>query len=278
MNGDEVRKAVLAGSWYPGDPVALRKAINNYLRDVAPQTGEVEGDVIALIAPHAGFMYSGRVAAFAYSCVADKLYDSLIVIAPSHRVPFRGVSILRGGGYETPLGIVNIDQEMGAAITTQSDLVKHFPPAHLQEHAIEIQLPFIQVLLPDVPFVPLIMGDQSRETCFSLARAIARCALGKRLLVVASSDLSHFHNSRSAAKMDGMITERLAAMDHEGLLALLAQGRVEACGGGPMAATMEAAKIIGADRARLLCYADSGDVNGDKSKVVGYAAAVFYRA
>lgn len=276
MNGEVVRKAVLAGSWYPKDPAALKKAIHSFLRDV-PRDEKVGAEIIALVAPHAGHLYSGRVAAYAYSWVAGKLYDSLIVIGPSHRVPFRGVSILPGGGYETPLGIVNIDTEMCAAITAQSDVVKHFSQAHLQEHAIEIQLPFIQVLLPGVPFVPLIMGDQSPETCFSLAKTLSSVAQGKRVLIVASSDLSHFHDSASAAKMDGLITGRLAAMDHEGLLKLMAQGRAEACGGGPMAATMEAAKLIGADRARLLCYADSGDINGDKNKVVGYAAAVFYR-
>jgi len=276
MNGGLVRKAVFAGSWYPGDPAALKNAIYNYLADV-PLEDKVEADVIGLVAPHAGYMYSGRVAAFAYSCLAGRRYDSVVVIGPSHRVPFHGVSILESGGYESPLGAANIDEEMCAAISAQSDLVKHFPQAHRQEHSIEIQLPFIQLLLPGVPFVPLIMGDQSLETCCSLAGAIARAALGKRALVVASSDLSHFHDSARAAKMDGMITGRLAAMDQEGLLKLLAQGSAEACGGGPMAVTMTAAKLLGAERAQLLCYADSGDINGDKSKVVGYAAAVFFR-
>lgn len=273
MNAQKIRKAVLAGSWYSRDARELRLSIENYLLAL-PQDHQA-AEVVALVSPHAGHQYSGRVAACAYKRVVGRSYDSLFIIGPSHRQAFHGVSIMAKGAYETPLGIVEIDEKRASLLASQTKVVRDLPQVHLQEHAIEIQLPFVQVTLPGIPFVPLIMGDQSRETCQLLAEAIKHAASGSKVLIVASSDLSHFHPASQALKMDSLINRHLAAMDPEGLLQTLACKEAEACGGGPMAATMLAAKLIGATNARVLCYADSGDVNGDKSRVVGYVAAEF---
>jgi len=272
---DAVRKSVIAGSWYPGNPSALRGDIEGFFNSV-PDT-ELEGEVVAIIAPHAGYVYSGQVAAYAYKRVCGNNYDAVIVVGPSHRAAFHGVSIFSNGGYETPLGIVPVAEELAKQIKRNSKLVSDIPAAHLQEHSIEIQLPFLQYALGNFSFVPLVMGDQDESTCQDLAQAICDSIQGMKVLIVASSDLSHFHGYNEATKLDGVVLRYLRDSDAPGLLDSLGSGTAEACGGGPMAVAMLVACKIGANSARVLKYANSGDVTGDKSSVVGYAAAIYYK-
>jgi len=272
---NSIRQAAIAGSWYPGKPSILQQDIEKYFRAV-PDSG-VKGEIVALVAPHAGYMYSGQVAAFAYKLICKKKYDAVIVISPSHRVAFHGVSIFPRGGYETPLGIVPVDEDLAMAIMKADAGVIELPAAHLQEHAVEIQLPFLQTALGQFKFVPLVMGEQSESVCRKLADAIYQAVGGKKVLIVGSSDLSHFHNYSEAAKLDEIVLNHLREFDAAGLMNGLAADFCEACGGGPMAVAMLAARLLGANKSHLLKYANSGDVTGDKSSVVGYAAAVFYR-
>ena len=269
-----LRKSVIAGSWYPGNPSVLRKDIENFL-NLVPDT-ESAGIVVAIIAPHAGYVYSGQVAAYAYKRICGNNYDAVIVVGPSHRVAFSGVSIFSSGGYETPLGIVPVDEELARQIKRNSKLVSDLPAAHLQEHSLEIQLPFLQYALGNFSFVPLVMGDQGAEACQELARAIYVAALGRKILIVGSSDLSHFHKYNEAVKLDSVALRHLKDNDAPGLLDSLGNGTTEACGGGPMAVAMLVASMMGANSAQVLKYANSGDVTGDKSSVVGYAAAVYF--
>jgi AmmeMemoRadiSam system protein B len=271
-----LRKSVIAGSWYPGAPSILRRDIENYFNSIPAL--ELEGDVVGLIAPHAGYIYSGQVAANAYKLVRGKKYDAVIVIGPSHRVAFQGVSIFSEGAYETPLGIVLIAEELAKKIKKLSKTVVDIPEAHLQEHSVEIQLPFLQVALGDFSFIPLVMGDQGAHTCQELARAIYEAARGKKILIVGSSDLSHFYNYNMAKKMDAVVLRHLKDGDVLGLLESLENGTAEACGGGPMVVAMLTAHMMNANEAHLLKYANSGDVTGDKSSVVGYAAAVYCKS
>lgn len=268
-----LKKSVIAGSWYPGNPSILKRDIQNYF-DAVPDLEE-KGDVVGLIAPHAGYMYSGQVAANAYKLVQGKKYDTVIVVGPSHRVAFRGVSIFSKGGYETPLGIVPIDEESAGKIKNLTKTVADIPEAHLQEHSVEIQLPFLQVALGEFPFIPLVMGDQGAKTCREVAAAIYETMRDKKILIVGSSDLSHFYNYNIAKKMDAVILQQLKNGDAAKLVEILDNGTAEACGGGPMIVTMLVAHMMGADKAHLLKYANSGDVTGDKGSVVGYAAAVY---
>jgi len=270
-----VRKSILAGTWYPGSPVVLRRDVENFLEKAMV---EAEGQVVGLIVPHAGYVYSGGVAAYAYKLVQGEVFDSVIVIAPSHRAHFRGASVYDRGGYETPLGVVSVDADLAGKIMARSDNISFIPGGHAQEHSLEIQLPFLQVALGSFKFVPIVMGEQGRRFCEELAGAIAESAAGKKVLLVGSSDLSHFHGYDTAKKMDFRVLKHLEAMDADGLLRDLETGFSEACGGGPMAVVMMAAGRLGADRARVLKYANSGDVTGDRSGVVGYAAAVFSRS
>jgi len=270
-----IKKSIIAGSWYPGNPSTLRREIENYFH--AASMPEIEGEIVALISPHAGYLYSGQVAAHAYSLIRGRKYDTVIVIGPSHRVAFHGVSVFSKGGYETPLGIVRVDEDLAEKIIKISSLVADIPGAHLQEHSVEIQLPFLQVALGDFLFLPLVMGDQDENVCRKLAEAVCKSSQGKKILIVGSSDLSHFYNYNAAKKMDSIAVKYLEEGDADGLMQSLENGDVEACGGGPMAVVMLAARIMKADKAYFLKYANSGDVTGDKQSVVGYASAVYCR-
>ncbi|KQC10782.1 MAG: hypothetical protein APR62_11255, partial [Smithella sp. SDB] len=233
------------------------------------------GEIVGLIAPHAGYVYSGQVAANAYKLIRGNKYDVVIVVGPSHRVAFNGVSIFSKGGYETPLGVIPVAEEFAEKIKNLSKITVDIPEAHRQEHSVEIQIPFLQVALGKFSFVPLVMGNQDMETCKELAAAIYETVRDKKMLIVGSSDLSHFYSYNTAKKMDTVALEYLKNGDAVGLIQAMENGTVEACGGGPMAVTMLVAHMMKADKAHLLKYANSGDVTGDKSSVVGYAAAVY---
>jgi AmmeMemoRadiSam system protein B len=221
-------------------------------------------------------MYSGQVAAYAYKLVCGKKYDAVILVGPSHRVAFRGVSVYGQGGYETPLGVVPVHEAIASEMMKLSDIIIDYPPAHQQEHSLEIQLPFLQAALDDFSFIPLVMGDQSQRVCRDLASVIHRVSANRRVLIVASTDLSHFYDHEQAGLLDGVVLDSIRKNDAEGLMKSLDHKKAEACGGGAMAAVMMAAKLLGARHSELLKYADSGDITGDKSSVVGYASAVFY--
>ena len=271
----KIRKSVIAGSWYPGNPSVLRDDIGLYLQRVPDR--QIPGEVIGLIVPHAGYMYSGQVAAYAYKLVHDNKYDVVILIGPSHRVAFRGVSVYSQGGYETPLGVVPVDELLAAEMMNATDIIVDYPPAHQREHSLEIQLPFLQVVLGEFSFIPLVMGEQSRAVCRKLASAIHQVSRDRRVLLVASTDLSHFYEDKRARLIDAVVLDSIRKNDADGLMKSLDEEKAEACGGGPMVAMMLAANLLGAGHSELLQYANSGDITGDKSSVVGYASAVIYR-
>lgn len=268
-----VRKSVIAGSWYPGNPSILRRDIEIYFKSVPDQA--LRGEIVGLVAPHAGYVYSGQIAAHAYKLIRGSKYEVVIVIGPSHRVAFHGVSAFSNGGYETPLGVVPVAEEFAQKIKNVSKVIADIPEAHRQEHSVEIQIPFLQVALGEFSFVPLVMGNQDAVTCQELAKAIYEAAHDKNILIVGSSDLSHFYNYNTAKKMDSVALGYLKNGDAMGLLRAMEDGTVEACGGGPMAVTILVAQMMKADKAHLLKYANSGDVTGDKSSVVGYASAIY---
>ena len=270
----DIRKSVIAGTWYPGSPKVLRADIEDFFLH-APDV-KIDGSIRGLIVPHAGYVYSGQIAAIAYKIIKRETFDAVLVLGPSHRAFFHGVSIYNRGGYETPLGIVPVDVTLANDIMAQSEIISYIPDAHSQEHSLEIQLPFLQVVLGEFRFVPLVMGEQDRETCENLAESIVNAINGRNVLIEGRSDLSHFHSYEKAVKLDSVVLKRVEKMDGMGLLEDLEKNLCEACGGGPAAVTMVVSKKLGADRARLLKYANSGDVTGDRRSVVGYASAVFY--
>jgi AmmeMemoRadiSam system protein B len=272
------RPAAVAGTWYPGTQRALAHEVDDYVGevDLVPR-----GRVDAVIAPHAGIMFSGPVAAHAYKAAsANGPYDAAILVGPSHFVAFDGVAAYPSGAFETPLGPASIDAELCGELASNS-IIDILPDAHRREHSLEMQLPFLKRLLPDVSIVPLLMGYQTRETIERLSEALGAIAPSKRILLVASTDLSHYFDARTAAALDGRVSECVARFDPDRLLALFEEypegqrGRYVACGGGPAIAVMHAARTRGATHARVLKYAHSGEVSGDNSGVVGYLAAAF---
>ena len=279
----DVRPAAVAGLWYPGDRDELARTVERYLADAQLQGSEPPAGAahptppVAVISPHAGLMYSGPVAAYAYSLVAKHRYSAAILVGPSHFVPFEGVAIWPRGSWETPFGPIPVDAALAAGIAERARGIREFPAAHGREHSLEMQLPVVAHLMPGVPIVPMVMGHQTRATAEALGSALASAihARGEAgpVLLVASSDLSHYHDAREAGELDSVVLEAVDALDPDRLMDALEQRPDHACGGGPMVAVLHAARHLGASRAHVLRYADSGDVSGDKSAVVGYMAA-----
>jgi hypothetical protein len=215
------------------------------------------------------------VAAHAYRQLAGRSYDVIVLVGPSHHVGFEGVSIVSRGTFETPMGEVSISSDDADAIMAATPVVHDLPAAHRREHSIEMQLPFLQRMLPGVPIVPLVMGHQSRATVAALGDGLASALAARRTLLVASSDLSHYQTSQRAAQLDHVIANAIERFDAEAVERALARFPEHACGGGPVVSVMRAARALGAGDARVLCYADSSAVSGDTMAVVGYLAAVF---
>ncbi len=273
----QVRRAAVAGQWYPGTRDRLAAAVDEHL--AAAALDDIEAPrVRAIVAPHAGLMYSGPVAAYAYKAARRAQYAAVVLVGPSHFVPFHGVSIWPAGWWDTPLGEVVVDRDLAGAIEAASPVITDLPQAHAREHSLEMQLPFLVHVMPGVPIVPLVMGHQTRSTAMALGDALAGvlASRGGDVLLVASSDLSHYEDARTAATLDRVVTRHVETLDPEGLMTSLEREPRHACGGGPMVAVLHAARRLGATKARVLQYADSGDVSGDKSSVVGYMAAAVW--
>lgn len=263
-----------------------------------PSVTVPRGRLDAIIAPHAGLMFSGPVGAFAYKTAAEAgPFEAVVLVGPSHFVAFDGLALYPSGAFESPLGPAVIDEALGQELLAASPLIQSLPAAHTREHSLEMQLPFVRRLLPDAAIVPLLMGYQTRETILGLADALARVGLaspkpgdrgpaspkpgegGRRVLLVASTDLSHYFDAATAEGLDRRVQDSVAALDPDRLLELFEEypeaerGRFVACGGGPMIAVMLAARARGARDGRVLKYMHSGEISGDTSAVVGYLSA-----
>jgi hypothetical protein len=281
----KVRQAAVAGSFYPADPKELSATMDEYLARV--KEPQVSDPILAAVAPHAGYVYSGPVAAYTYAQLKGRGYTRVVVIAPSHYVTFDYTSIYDGDAYATPLGNVPVDKAFARELQKLSSTMKlssegHDPTSAGGEHAIEVQLPWLQKVLGSFEVVPIVMGDQSYESSRALGVALAKLikASGKpeETLVLASSDLSHYHVYDDAVTIDHKTLSALESWDYFSMSRNF-QSRVwEACGGAPIVAAMIYAERMGANQARVLKYENSGDVTGDHSRVVGYSADVFVKA
>ena len=273
----DIRRSILAGSWYPGSREALARAVRGYLSLAG--TTRLNGTLKGIIVPHAGYRYSGLVAAHAFRLLRGKHFRRVVLVGPSHRMAFKGVSVNLQSAYETPLGRVRVDRAFGKRLVASAPGIRWLRQAHAREHSLEIELPFLQSVLDDFRIVPIVMGQQDLETCTVLAKALARL-LGDETgtLLLASSDLSHYHTYDRAMTLDRRFIRHVAEFDPPGLFRDLLRGRCEACGGGPVIAVLMAAREAGADRAVILAHANSGDVTGDRERVVGYMSAALIRA
>src|SRR5580765_1978278 len=276
-----LRRPAVAGTWYPADPSRLAADLRSYLdaADAARDNHFVpdQATLVALIAPHAGLMYSGPVAAHAYRLLRRRAFDAIVLVGPSHYVAFDGVSVWPAGAFATPLGDLAIDERLAADLAAACPAVVERSDAHAREHSLEMQLPFLAHLAPGVPIVPLVMGHQTRDTATALGDALARTIRDCRVLLVASSDLSHFFDAPRAAALDRDVISDVDRLDADGLMARLERRPEHACGGGPIVSVLRAARTLGATASRVVWYADSGDVSGDKRSVVGYLAAAAWQ-
>jgi AmmeMemoRadiSam system protein B len=257
--------------WYPGSAAALATTVDTFLAraEAAPRLATIT----ALIVPHAGLVYSGPVAAHAYRQLEGRHVDVVVLVGPSHFVTFDGVAICSGGGFDSPLGVAPVDSGCATRLLAASKLIHERPAAHAREHSLEMQLPFVRRLLPHSTIVPLVIGRQTPQVSHELARALVEALGDTNAVLVASSDLSHYHTAPNAQALDEQVVEAVERFDPEALQQLLVRNPEHACGGGAMVAVMRAAQALGARDAVVLNYADSGDVSGDKSAVVGYLAA-----
>lgn len=276
-----IRQPAVAGQFYPAQPEELRQMVDAFVAEasVSPPTGEV----VAIVAPHAGYPYSGKVAAYSYALLKGRKFERVVVIAPSHFEAFPFISVYNGDAYATPLGNIPVDKDFAAKLAKQSSLIQlsthgHAPTKEQGEHALEVQLPFLQRTLGEFKLVPIVMGEQDYESERALGVALAKMVKGTNTLIVASSDLSHYHPYDEASKMDHKTLKAIEEWDYLTLSENLEMRVWEACGGGPIVATMIAAERLGAKEARILKYANTGDVTGDHSRVVGYGAVAFLKS
>ncbi len=273
LAGAQVRPAAVAGSFYPADAKELARTVDALLAKAQPPA--VPEPLAALISPHAGYQFSAGVAAHGYSLLKGRKYDRVVVIAPSHIAAFPFASVYGGDAYQTPLGLVPVDKAFAAKLA-DGRAIRISPQGHVAsgrgEHALEVQLPFLQRTLGQFKLVPIILGDQSYETCRALGVALARLAAGSSTLIVASSDLSHFHPYQDAVTLDHKTLRAIEEWDYLSMSRNFEMNVWEACGGGPIIAAMIAAERMGAGQARLLKYANSGDVTSERGSVVGYGS------
>lgn len=266
-----VRQAAVAGTFYPEDPTELRSIIEVFLDEVRDwfPPARVKG----IIVPHAGYVYSGLTAAHAYAALKQSTYTTVAILAPSHWDLFPGVSVYPGTAYETPLGPVPVDEALREELLAECDVVFATDAGHRAEHALEVQLPFLQYVVGTFSLLPLVLGEQTREVCFSLAEALARVLKRRDTLLVASTDLSHYYPAQIAAEKDGRFRRCVTQFDPELLMSEIEKGTAEACGAGPTVTVMAALRSLGARHMHELHYAHSGNVSGDYQRVVGYLAA-----
>lgn len=269
------REPAVAGSFYPSHSEKLRRDIDLYLSEVKGPL--LEEEIVALVVPHAGYVYSGPVAAYAYKQLQNMSFNRIVVLAPSHRARFDGASVIPEGVYVTPLGEVEIDSEICKR------LLQERPFSFLQrvdevEHSLEVQIPFLQRVVEEFKLIPIIIGCIELDKCAAIAQSLVKVLQDfDSYILVLSTDLSHYFSYSKARAIDGEFIKTLEKFDENDLYEVLSSGKAQACGEGAVLTGMIAAKAFGAKRVKILHYATSGDTAGGKDQVVGYLAAAFVK-
>jgi AmmeMemoRadiSam system protein B len=280
QTNSDVRPSPIAGQWYTDDARRLAESVDRYLQ--AAQLPELDGEVVAVMAPHAGHRYSGAVAGYAFAALRGLQPELVAVISPSHYPYPQALLTTAHSAYETPLGVIPVDAAALHALDDHLELalgLRLAPVRSDPEHSLEIELPFLQRSLEsDFNLLPVMVRDQSERITHALGLALAQTLQGRRALLVASTDLSHFYPQEEAERLDSEVLRCVAAFDPQGVLDAEEQGKGFACGRGALAAVLWAAKEMGADMVKVLHHATSGDVTGDLTQVVGYGAAVILRS
>jgi MEMO1 family protein len=264
----ETREPAVAGRFYPGDPGRLEKDLARYL---GPTNAPAEADALALMAPHAGYMYSGAIAGETYARV--RVPDRAVVLCPNHTGLGSRRSVWSTGAWRIPGGDVSVDADLARRVSEQAglDADQH---AHLREHAIEVQLPFLRAKNPALRVVPICLAQLSLADCRKVGQGLARAIEGSDVLLVASTDMSHYVSAVAAERLDRLALERVQALDPEGLYRVVNEHEISMCGYIPTTVTLFACRELGARSAALVRYGNSGEASGDFERVVGYAGVV----
>ncbi len=265
------RPPVFAGAFYDADPERLTAQIDAYLKDAGAPPAAAK-DARVLICPHAGYIFSGPTAAYAYRAVQGRPVTTVVIVGTSHQYPLDGASIYLKGAFETPLGTVAVDEALASRIAKASGF-SYVAAAHEKEHSVEVQVPFIQRVLPGVKIVPIVLGYPTRSNVSALAKGLGEALAGPGVLIIASTDLSHYLPKEKANAADAKTIDLVRKADAGAIADRCARGENMMCGGGGVAAALAAVKKLGAPRVEVLHYADSAAVTGDTSGVVGYLAA-----
>ncbi len=267
--GQGIRPAAFAGQFYPADASRLASDIDGYLAAAAAPAAPQAGRIAGLIVPHAGYVYSGPTAAAAYALLRGQAIDTVVIIGPSHRVAFEGASIWPEGGFETPLGIARVDEGLAKELAKAAGF-RFRPEAFLEEHSVEVQVPFVQRVLPGAAIVPIVMGEQTRATVRTLAAALVKACRDRRVVIVASTDLSHFLPVERARATDAATAALIRDLKTEAIIRKVEAGENIMCGGGPVASVLLFAEKEGRPKVEILARTDSSRFGGP---VVGYLAA-----
>ncbi|HKB85538.1 MAG TPA: AmmeMemoRadiSam system protein B [Ignavibacteriaceae bacterium] len=268
-----IRKPAAAGYFYPADASKLKAEIDVLLS--ISEKREIPGKLFGIVSPHAGYIYSGKTAAFGYNLFKGKNIKHVIILSPSHREYFPGISVYEGDAYQTPLGIVPVNKKMAESLTGQSKTIFMGEEGHRDEHAIEVQVPFLQTVLDDFDIVPVVMGDQGKLFIDELAEKITN-SIDESTVIVSSSDLSHYYKADAADRMDSIVERDISNFNYEGLFDNFEAGTCEACGAGTIIAMMKSADKLNYHNSMVLYRNNSGDTTGDKREVVGYLSAAVY--
>jgi AmmeMemoRadiSam system protein B len=265
-----IRNPTVAGYFYPSSPAELKMMLAKYINKTAPKE-----EAVGLLMPHAGYQYSGAVAGAAISRVSFK--DTFIIIGPSHSGLGKPYSVMPEGTWKTPLGEVEVDAGLARKIIELSDYAEEDYAAHADEHAVEVQIPFLQYIKPDVQIVPIILAGTSADIYKEIGHAIARAIkeLHRGTVILASGDMTHYEPQESAQEKDMKAVEAMLALDEDELTRRYKNLRMTMCAHGPLVTLIAAAKELGANSAELIKYQNSGDATGDYSAVVGYAGVIF---
>ena len=270
-----IRQPAVAGRFYPANPQRLRAEIDSYLApgDLADQP---KIPALGCVVPHAGYMYSGHVAGAVYRRLG--LPQRFLILCPNHTGMGEPLAIMSEGAWQTPLGLAEIDEELAAELKRRMPLLSEDDQAHHSEHALEVQLPFLQMLVPAFRFVPIAVGTGNFEVLSALGIAIGNLLAqqNQRVLVIASSDMNHYESDSVTRVKDRLAIDQLLALDPRGLYDVLRERHISMCGYGPAVAMLTAARKLDAAKAELIRYATSGDISGDKDMVVGYAGIAVY--
>ena len=285
-----LRHPVVSGLFYPDEEGELLSTVDSYLegidmkslyREIEKQTeiDDPENRVpVAVVAPHAGFIFSGKVQACSYVLLKDRKIDTAIIIGPSHHKRFTGVSVGLDDAYSTPLGVSKVDLQFSETLKDRCSLIVENEKAHLTEHVIEVQLPFLQRLFPEAKIVSLLFGEQDHDAALKLSKALSDTmnSMEQNYIVIASSDMSHYHSAADAARLDGNAIRDIKSMDADLFYEDIVSGKAEACGAGAVMTGIFLARERGMGRSAVLCHTDSGETSGDRRRVVGYVSAALY--